>query len=297
MNNKDFQNGLIVGLTKSGGGSGGSSVQPDYLQDDPAAKDYIKNRPFYGQTEEKIVEIPPSPAEINILDSTIGLVAGEKYLFFLEKPTDLHDSEAFCELQAETMSLEDAGIEGEINVIEFYEDGLQIIIYDKITIDADGNMGIGEGAIYSVIVENTRLNAPIWIKGEMGDVKKIDPVYLPAGIGGEIEVATSDKLGGVMPVQKYSQMTQQVGIDEEGRLYTYPGATYEYASTSTAGLIKTSTSYNSSKTYLPCSVNINGTLYVEAPETVTTVDSTSEALVTSKAVYDFVADILKEATY
>jgi hypothetical protein len=285
MNNKDFQNGLIVGLTKSGGGSGGSSVQPDYLQDDPAAKDYIKNRPFYGQTEEKIVEIPSSPAEINILDSTIGLVAGEKYLFFLKEPTKLPDSEAFCESQAETMSLEEAGIEGEINVIEFYEDGSEIIIYDKITIDADGNMGIGEGALYMVIVEGTLLNAPIWIKGKMGDVKKIDPVYLPAGIGG------------VKPVNILEGMTQQVGIDEEGRLYTYPGATYGYASTSTAGLIKTSTSYNSSKTYLPCYVNINGTLYVEAPETVTTVDSTSEALVTSKAVYDFVADILKEATY
>lgn len=288
---------MAKAIAGENGGGTGLSLQADYLQNDPTAKDYIKNRPFYGQIEKKIVEIPPSQAEMNILNSTIGLVAGEKYLFFSEEPTNLHDSDAFCEVQAETMSLENAGIEGEINVIEFYEDDLQIIIYDKITIDADGNMGIGEGALYIVMVEGTPLNAPIWIKGKMGDVKKIDPVYLPAGIGGKIEVATSDKLGGVMPVQRYSEMTQQVGIDEEGRLYTYPGATYGYASTSTAGLIKTSTSYNQSKTYLPCSVNINGTLYVEAPETITTVDSTSEALVTSKAVYDFVADILKEATY
>ena len=137
---------------------------PDYAQNDPKGEGYIKNRPFYGQIEKKIVEIPPSQAEMNILNSTIGLVAGEKYLFFSEEPTNLHDSDAFCEVQAETMSLEDAGIEGEINVIEFYEDDLQIIIYDKITIDADGNMEIGEGALYIVKVEDTPLNAPIWIK-------------------------------------------------------------------------------------------------------------------------------------
>ncbi len=32
-----------------GGGGGGTTVQPDYLQNDPTAKDYIKNRPFYSE--------------------------------------------------------------------------------------------------------------------------------------------------------------------------------------------------------------------------------------------------------
>jgi hypothetical protein len=45
MNNKDFQNGLIVGLAKGGGGGGGSSVQSDWLQENETAKDYIKNKP------------------------------------------------------------------------------------------------------------------------------------------------------------------------------------------------------------------------------------------------------------
>lgn len=51
MNNKDFQNGLIIGLAKGGNINEGSSVQPDYLQNDPNAKDYIKNRPFYDDNE------------------------------------------------------------------------------------------------------------------------------------------------------------------------------------------------------------------------------------------------------
>lgn len=34
--------------------SGGGSVQPDYLQNDPTAKDYIKNRPFYSEITNEI---------------------------------------------------------------------------------------------------------------------------------------------------------------------------------------------------------------------------------------------------
>lgn len=43
-----------------GSGGGGGGVQPDYLQNDETAADYIKNRPFY---EESLVSVPyPSPS-------------------------------------------------------------------------------------------------------------------------------------------------------------------------------------------------------------------------------------------
>ena len=42
-------------------------------------------------------------------------------------------------------------------------------------------------------------------------------------VGAEIPVATSTKLGGVKPIAKTSDMTQTVGIDSSGRLYTTPG--------------------------------------------------------------------------
>ena len=47
-----------------------------------------------------------------------------------------------------------------------------------------------------------------------------------SGTGGStytLQIATATTLGGVKPVSKTSEMTQAVGIDSEGRLYTKPG--------------------------------------------------------------------------
>ena len=46
------------------------------------------------------------------------------------------------------------------------------------------------------------------------------------GTGGSsytLPIANATTLGGVKPVSKTSEMTQAVGIDSEGRLYTKPG--------------------------------------------------------------------------
>lgn len=47
------------------------------------------------------------------------------------------------------------------------------------------------------------------------------------GIGSSytLPIATSTKLGGVKPVSKTDEMTQEVGVDTEGKLYTNPSAT------------------------------------------------------------------------
>jgi hypothetical protein len=47
MSNKDFQNGFALGRVSGGG----MSTQPDWAQNDPAAADYIKNKPFYDDGE------------------------------------------------------------------------------------------------------------------------------------------------------------------------------------------------------------------------------------------------------
>ena len=39
-----------------------------------------------------------------------------------------------------------------------------------------------------------------------------------------LEIATSEKIGGVRPVEKTGTMTQSVGIDAEGRLFTFPNS-------------------------------------------------------------------------
>lgn len=47
--------------------------------------------------------------------------------------------------------------------------------------------------------------------------------WLLSPVGAEIPVATSTTLGGVKPIAKTSDMTQTVGVDSSGRLYTTPG--------------------------------------------------------------------------
>lgn len=47
--------------------------------------------------------------------------------------------------------------------------------------------------------------------------------WLISALGAEIPVATSTRLGGVKPIAKTSDMTQTVGVDSSGRLYTTPG--------------------------------------------------------------------------
>lgn len=47
-----------------------------------------------------------------------------------------------------------------------------------------------------------------------------------SGTGGSsytLPIANATTLGGVKPISKTSEMTQAVGIDSEGRLYTKPG--------------------------------------------------------------------------
>ena len=47
-----------------------------------------------------------------------------------------------------------------------------------------------------------------------------------SGTGGSsytLPIANATTLGGVKPVSKTSEMTQAVGVDSEGRLYTKPG--------------------------------------------------------------------------
>lgn len=44
------------------------------------------------------------------------------------------------------------------------------------------------------------------------------------GGDGTLPVASNDTLGGVMPVTKTDAMTQEVGVDAEGKLYTEPGS-------------------------------------------------------------------------
>lgn len=77
-----------------------------------------------------------------------------------------------------------------------------------------------------------------------------------------LEVATASRLGGVKPITKTNAMTQDVGVDSAGGLWTVPIPT---ASTLTLGGVKTSEVYSSSKHKLKVAVDSSGVLYAEEP--------------------------------
>lgn len=63
------------------------------------------------------------------------------------------------------------------------------------------------------------------------DGSKEVTINIPENSGGSytLPVATSTTLGGVKPVSKTSEMTQDVGVDSNGKLYTIPSGSGEVA--------------------------------------------------------------------
>ena len=55
-------------------------------------------------------------------------------------------------------------------------------------------------------------------------IAKLEAIEEAGGSGYTLPVATNEKLGGVKPVAKTDEMTQEVGVDADGRMYTAPGS-------------------------------------------------------------------------
>lgn len=123
------------------------------------------------------------------------------------------------------------------------------------------------------------------IKISSGTVKKIDKKFLPDDIATKLEVATSEVLGGVMPVEKQSSMTQEVGIDGEGRLFTKAVFGAE--------------SYNPSLHTAACAIDGENKIWAKVPEITTTssIQQGSTEIPTSDAVYSFLMSMLEEEEY
>ncbi len=86
-----------------------------------------------------------------------------------------------------------------------------------------------------------------------------------------LPTATSSTLGGVKPTAKTNAMTQDVGVDSNGKLYTEPGAgsyTLPTASTATLGGVKTSAAYNANTHTVDVAIDSSGKLHAAAPATV-----------------------------
>lgn len=79
-----------------------------------------------------------------------------------------------------------------------------------------------------------------------------------------LPTASSTTLGGVKPTAKTSAMTQDVGVDSSGKLYTVPGSgayTLPTASTATLGGVKTSAAYSANTHTVDIAIDSSGKLH------------------------------------
>lgn len=268
---------------------GGVSVQADYNQNNPNAADYIKNRPFY--------EIP-SPFSVNL---NTGSDEDEIQIYTVQGKLGISPDKQYC-LIAKVGEAEE-----EAEVFCFYNEeiGLNVLclepeLDDEYTFLYDGyNYETGEmGDYYSYGTQffSSLDSVALCIKGE---IKKIDKKFLPDDIATKLEIATPDILGGVQPVAKNDSMTQEVGIDEDGRLYTEPGSqeyTLPVASSTSLGGIYTTQTYNENKHTLNTAM-VNDKLYVEKPSIAEAVTEDPGIAPSCAAVYTFIENCFKEATY
>lgn len=193
----------VIGLIKrfgSGGSSssGGSSVQPDWNQNDPAAADYVKNRTHYSETASKTVfdgeadgEQTHSP---NLLSYNLGESLSDYPFSASAQYTIIFDGEVHTNLVAEEYSgttmvlVRDAEFAASYGVDEpiYMWDGQYFHVFAQyIVYKHGGEMSEEDAGKYMrmsiIITEQTELPHPL------------DPKFLPPDItipsGGSLTLA------------------------------------------------------------------------------------------------------------
>lgn len=294
MSNTDFQNGFAMGYSAGGvtiiSPQSDTTIQADYEQNDASAADYIKNRPFYEEFQTTAYD----PANIiegddmNIIPSSaLDVMIGDVVQYEI-----LQNGETLASGETVVLDGEEVGFSGHglLYISEtINEDDVVIMVIDKLSaIFEPSNTESIAGLPYSDIM----------IKISSGVVKKIDKKFLPDDIATKLEIATPDILGGVQPVAKNDSMTQEVGIDENGRLYIEPAQEYTLpvASSTSLGGIYTTQTYNENKHTLNTAM-VNDKLYVEKPSIAEAVTEDPGIAPSCAAVYTFIENCFKEATY
>lgn len=302
MSNTDFQNGFAMGYSAGGvtviSPQSETTIQADYEQNDASAADYIKNRPFYEIAGEKIKKATFIPGEQNgtpqpvPVNGKLNISPEKEYLVTITMEGTEITEAVHCFTDPESG----------LNVLCFSEeyDSETAFLNDGLFVDfSDSSEPIVQmGDYYTYDARFFPVEAVLFEIGK-GEIKKIDKKFLPEDIATKLEVATPDILGGVQPVAKNDSMTQEVGIDENGRLYTEPGSqeyTLPIASIGSLGGIYTTQTYNGEIHTLNTAI-YNSKLYVEKPSIAGTVTEDPSIAPSCAAVYTFIENCFKEATY
>ena len=183
MANEDFQNGFSIGLTaraftKKQGGEGeeGLSVQVDYLQNDPSAADYIKNRPFYKEKDGESFLLGLSNGSTQPIQLELSM--GETYDVVFIFPDGTEITKTLDVISSDLLEVAIPIPQPALfinDMINGYGVGFGLIT--NVSEDRDKNPIINKESLYYVLVsEVENLKVKITTKGVY---HRIDPVFLP----------------------------------------------------------------------------------------------------------------------
>lgn len=276
MSNIDFQNGFAVGATAMA-----RNVQADWNQNDSSAANFIRNKPFYEKRgEEKIYYFPESEDGAG---EKLNLEIGKTYTFYFEDPSEKTAEELEQIEHVDLECIQGSEFPNE-NLSSMLSDVPVLFLEEPYIFFADGVTEEDNAIVFGDYCTFST-NQDIWGFFSSSTIVKIDKKFLPDDIATKLKVATSNTLGGVMPTEKTDEMTQEVGVDEKGRLFT-------------SG-VKISGAYNASQYTVSCATDSEGRLWAKKTiiPTTSTIEANSDSLPTSAAVYSFIEELLAEGEY
>ena len=198
----------IIAKKLCGGDGGGSSVQPDWNQNNDTQPDYIKNRPFYTGDPVETVLVEESTVSfaaengmyMGQLESTFSATVGETYKVSWDGTT----YECAC------VDFSGMTVIGNLSIVGAGSDTGEPFI-------AAVNNGQGIG-IYTA---DTASSHTISISGKAPQVVKIDEKYLPDNLAtkSEVEVAQST-------ADTAKAIAENAKIDPIGSIFEYPSTLF-----------------------------------------------------------------------
>ena len=172
--------------------AGGSSAQSDWNQNDESALDYIKNKPFY--TLEEGWEIVWD-GNISNQDNVVSTGNAENILYYISETVPSEK-----ELKKATMTLIQNGESASVelssvwdNIATITEDLIEIggaaIITKKDSVTYMDTITFPRAGVYFASMQSTTYVSKL---EKVGNIKKIDPKYLPFAYGTEdLDAGTS----------------------------------------------------------------------------------------------------------
>ena len=157
-------------------GGGGEQVQPDWNQNDPTAKDYVKNRPFYTGDPVETVLVEESTVSFSgtkegfygaKFPSTFEATVGETYKVYW-------DGTAY---ECTCVDFSGNNIIGNLSIAGFGSDTGEPFVMQVVN---------GEGI--AIITADTSASHTFSISGRVTEVVKIDEKYLPSNLATKSEV-------------------------------------------------------------------------------------------------------------